>query len=421
MARFLTALAVCLGLVVGGDVAVDRLVRADVAATRADLERKRAFQDFFFARMRDLQADIGLATVRAHARWAALDPTRRPGELRIVLVGNSAAIFAVAPGKLERRLASIFPDRTVTVVPLLVPSATIVDQNTLASAAIARSADVVVSFVDWDGYRMTPGVASPRIHELFAADDDGAAPGIVARVQRWLDRHWTLYRTHPILRARAVAAATRFWPALGEQAPLAHALARIEAASRAGDVRALFAAYDQIGYHPLLRRQYRGDQANDAPTSIAVEALGKTLGHAGVVGIAVAMPFNPLLRGDALGDARVDPRASDAVLRAAAADVIERLRRAGCETTNALDALPSTDFIDYVHVNAHGAEEFSNRLARVLRGVLQRRLAGSDRGAATGILPADAGRTDSRGGSPAPSYAPAMLGGFGLTIPRTRG
>jgi hypothetical protein len=374
MARLATAVAVFVALLCVVDLAADRLVHRDTITDRAIMNRARAFQDFFFARMRDLQSDIGLAAVRTYARWSELSPRRAPGEFRIVLVGNSAGLFAVSPADVARRLAGVLPDRSVTVIPLMVPSAVIADQVLLAKVALDRSANGVVALIDWDGFRSSPGVASRRIAELFTGERD--ATGLVADVDRWLDEHWTLYRMHAILRAMSLDAASHLFPALVyDRAPLDDALARIDDATRRGNVYILREAYWRVGYTPMMRAHYRGEETDGAATLAMVDALGATLARAPHLGMGIVMPFNPLLRADILGVRIVDPRAANKALRVRTDETIRRLRRAGCEAADELDALPATDFIDYVHVNARGARRFSIDVAKLIRNALRKTVA----------------------------------------------
>jgi hypothetical protein len=348
----------------------NRMVRADAAAQEFDMERTRAFQDLFFLRVRDLWMDIRTAAVRAHTRWQSLPATRVGEVFRVVLLGNSAAIFAVDPALVAERFTKTTGGR-VEIVPLLIPSATIADQIVLARAAIALHPDMIVALIDQDGFQTEPGVASEFIRQLFdPATADVVGP--TATIEHWLLEHSTLYRARTVLRAIAIDRLTRLLPisAEGEREAVHRAFDLIATAARSGDLVALDAAYRAIDYTPPARAHFRRDLGPNAPVFGTVDVLGHLIARSGAICVGVTLPFNPLMRaGDALGPR--DERSSTTALDRRTGETVRRLQADGCAAFDRLDALPATEFIDFVHVNAAGMVRFSDDLAAILLAVLR--------------------------------------------------
>src|SRR5262249_42421920 len=159
---------------------------------------------------------------------------------------------------LAQQVAPAARGRIVNVVPLMIPSATVVDHRVLARAALARSPDVVVAFVVLAGFQADPAIASQLIADLFHAAP--ATPGALAGAHAAaLPRHSTLYRAGPLLRAMAMQSATAVWSTgeTRERGAIRTAFTRIGEASRHGDLPALLAAYRTIAYLPPARAQFR--------------------------------------------------------------------------------------------------------------------------------------------------------------------
>lgn len=371
-ARGVLRLLALVGIVVAAVAAFDRLVPSWLegeGASGADRERVETFRHVVFRNFEQTQQSIEAAISRTHRRFDALPDEKPPGEIRVFVIGNSAALFAVAPDALGRRLASAYPMRDVRLVPLLIPDIGVRDERLLVRAALAKDADVVVLMPNLKGLILGYEIRLSFLRELFG--DPGDRPPLrrpADVVRRWGMRSWQAFRARDELRARALRAvferAPLADPRVRERAAIDAAFRDIERAAASGDVARLVATYRQHGMQRFIPDAMPPKEIpRDAPVFRVMGRTADDVREAGVLGVAIFLPVNPLFRDPkATGD---DPevRVDDATLRAIAARTLEIYRRAGFASANLLDALPPTAFIDLVHPNAQGMRSFTGTAA----------------------------------------------------------
>ena len=378
--RLLVTLLVTLVLVVCLDQVVPRLLTRERMTEMAVADGAAVFGQFVRLQLQELRDDVNVSVARIHTRWAALPDTVAADELRVALIGNSTALFAVVPGVLEERFATALPGCRVSVLPLLFPAVTVADEGLLVDAALAKHAAMVVVFPNLKGLVEGESPIAARLQALFGHDLDDA--GVGAAMRGWLDRHWETFRQRHALRQLAVRTV---WPparsAAGETDAVAAALRDIAGAAGRGDMDEILATYRRhrmrtfVGT-PVFQRRL----SPESPVFGTVAAIASTIGASDALGVAVFLPVNPVFRDPRVTDGFPRYHLDDAYTRALAARVLETYASAGLETADRLDALPAQAFIDLVHVNGDGTRAFTDDVAGLLLEVWRRRGSGPCRG-----------------------------------------
>jgi hypothetical protein len=366
-------------LVVAGLAVLDPWVAswlAAEAAGRAQERRVETFRHVLFRNFEQTQQSVEAAISRSHRDLEALPDEKPRLELRVFAIGNSAGLFALATGELERRLAQAYPTRRVRVVPLLIPDIGVRDERVLVRAALAKSPDLVLLLPNMKGLILGHEVRMRFVRELFGAPADLPPlerPGAVLR--RWLVKHWRTFRARDELRGlfvRAVDDRLPGGPRSAERAAVEVAFADVARAADRRDVGALLDAYARHGLDRFIPDALpRKPVPRDAPIFRVMQRTAESVRAAGVRGLAVFVPVNPLFRDPAATRDFEDVRIHDATLRIIARRSLALYARAGFATANLLDALPPSAFIDLVHANAEGMQRFTARVADLTIATLQ--------------------------------------------------
>jgi hypothetical protein len=215
MSRLLGMLTVVLALLAALDRFVGLFDTPAAAVLSANSERDRAFEAIVALHFDELRNNVRRVVDAVHARWQAVPEGKRADELRVVVIGNSTAMFSLVPRILEERLAAAFPSRTVAVTPLVLPGIQALDEEVLVGAALRKHADVVILTPNLKGLVAGPSPLSGRVRELFGASTDADASARTpftepaAFIEGVLERHWRLYRDRGELRTRLIAGAAR--------------------------------------------------------------------------------------------------------------------------------------------------------------------------------------------------------------------
>ena len=130
----MTRLLAIIAIVAAGLAAIDPLAERwlEVDAARRSVDRRvETFRHVVFRNMEETQRSVNAAISRAYRRLEALPDEKEPLELRVVLIGNSAGLFAIAPAEVERRLAAAYPTRRVRLRALLIPDIGVRDERLL--------------------------------------------------------------------------------------------------------------------------------------------------------------------------------------------------------------------------------------------------------------------------------------------------
>ncbi len=376
----MTRLIMTLLLVVAMLAALDRItavVTARIEMQSIDVERHEQFRHLIALQFDELRADVGRLAVMGYARWDALPEQKRPHELRVVIVGNSSAMFSLAPSVVAERLAAAFPAREVTVTPLLLPGVQVIDEAILVQAAVAKHPDVIVMTPNLTGLVAGQSGISDQIRRFFRGrDGSGFRIHPTPFVADFLERHWLLYRDRELLRKRIIEALSRRLPWHGDEdrsrRDTSTAFAAISAAAARGDVRALVDTYKRHGMGGFLGGPFVTKRLNPlSPVFGTVTKIAATVQQSGAIGVAVFMPVHPLFR-DAKATADFpelhldDPYVHDLATR-----VLGIYRAAGFTTFDRVDALPASAFIDMIHVNADGMEAFSREMSETLADAIR--------------------------------------------------
>lgn len=370
-------------LVVAMLAALDRLAAVvtapDTEMQSIDVERHEQFRHAIARQFDELRADVGRLAATGYARWDALPAQKRPRELRIVIVGNSSAMFALAPSIVGERLAAAFPTRDVTVTPLLLPGVQVIDEEILVQAAIAKHADVVVMTPNLSALIAGPSGISDPIRRFFR---ERPTRGVLLHptqlVEDFLERHWLLYRDRELLRMHIVEALSRrlAWRAdpdddRSRRGASAAFTAISEAAAR-GDVHELVDTYNRHGMGTFLGGAFVRNRLHPlSPVFGTVTKIAKTVQQSGAIGIAVFMPVHPLFRNATATADFPDLRLDDGYVHDQATRILGIYRAAGFTTFDRVDALPASAFIDMIHVNADGMEAFSREMAATLTDAIR--------------------------------------------------
>jgi hypothetical protein len=373
--RLLAIIAIAAAVLAATDPLAERWLAVDAARRSVD-RRVETFRHVVFRNMEETQRSVNAAISRAYRRLEALPDEKEPLELRVVLIGNSAGLFAIAPAEVERRLAAAYPTRRVRLSALLIPDIGVRDERLLVRAALAKSPDLIVLLPNLKGLILGRQVRMRFVRELFGAAEDLPPlerPG--EGLRRLLVRHWQLFRARDELRALAVGAVADRLPGdarSAERRAIQAAFAEIEDAASRRDVAGLLAAYRAHGLERFIPEAMPSKPVpRDAPI---FRVMGRTAGDvqaAGVRGIAIFLPVNPLFRDPEATRGSEAVRVDDDTLRRISAITLTLYARAGFATADLLDALPPTSFIDLVHANAEGMRSFTEKVATLAIQTLQ--------------------------------------------------
>lgn len=375
MRRLLAILAlVALGLA-ALDPLVARWLEA-AAATRGQRQRVETFRQVVYRSFEQAQQSVRGVLSRSYRELEALPDERSRLEVRVFVVGNSAGLFALSPAELERRLARAYPTREIRVVPLLIPDIGVRDERLLVRAALARSPDLLIVLTNLKGLILGHEVRMRDVRELFGDAADLPAlerPG--AALRRWLVRHWRTFRTRDELRSLVVAALDERLPGdprRAEREAVERAFEEIARAEARRDVGAVLAAYRRNGLQLFVPDAMPAREIPaEAPAFRVMQRTAQSVRAAGVRGLAVFLPVNPLFRDPQATRDFEQVRVHDPTLRSLVRHSLGVYRRAGFASVDLVDALPPEAFIDLVHANAHGMELFTERVAAVAIRVLQ--------------------------------------------------
>ena len=375
MLRLLTTLV----LVVAGLAALDPLLSGWLeteSAAGAQDRRVETFRHVVFRNFEQTQQSVDAAISRSHRRLAALPDEPEPLEVRLFVIGNSAGLFAIAPDELERQLARAYPTRRIRVLPLLIPDIGVRDERVLVRAALAKGADLVLLLPNLKGLILGHEVRMRFVRELFGDEQDLPPlerPG--GALRRWLVRHWQTFRVRDELRARAVRAVDEWLPGdprSAERRAIELAFAEIEGAAGRGDVGGLLAGYRKHGLGRFVPDALpRKAIPHDAPIFRVMRRTAEDVRAAGVRGVAIFLPVNPLFRDPLATRGFESVRVDDPTLRTLSRLSLAIYARAGFATVDLLDALPATSFIDLVHANADGMRRLTARVAAIAITALQ--------------------------------------------------
>jgi len=366
------------------DPLVSRLMYSEFATNRRIEDTESDLAPFMLNRFREMLAAIGASDARTYEGWAAIPDVRGPTELRVFVIGNSAAIFSIAPTQVERRLAEAFPDREVSVTPLAFPATGVGEERTLARAALAKHADVVVFTPSLAGIGERDPQRVLRIRDLFALVGEGDAErSLIDRLRSVRYRHWLLYRSRDRLRELALNLATSAVPAWGSASRdlevTRAALAAIAVVSRLGDGRLLVETYAARGLDGLIGTPvFHRRIPSDSPIFDQMRRNAREVTEAGALGVALFLPANPIFRNASVMGELPEYLVDDTYVRALAERTLGVYRDAGFYTADGLDALPPWAFLDLTHGNAEGIATFSEEAASIVidaiaeRGVAQR-------------------------------------------------
>ena len=361
--RLVGSVASVVALLAVFDLAVPRLLDYDASVRAVDAARTDTFRRVVHRNLEDASANVNASISRIWRRWRALPNRKPPNELRVFLIGNSVALFAIVPQQVERRLAEAFPERSVLVFPLFIPDIGISDERVLVRAAIAKQADVIVLTPNLKGMIAGHEERVRTVRETFAPR--GGIPSPADLLREGLRRHWRAWAAREELRLIALRTLEERAPWLlgraGEREAIETAFEAIAEQARRGDVGALIRTYHE---HALWRFVPDPIEARPVPRrSPLFRMIAETAGRvraSGAVGIAIFLPVNPLYRNPVATARHPEVRVDDAYVRGIATHTLRIYRRSGFATANRLDALPPEDFIDLVHPNAVGMRRFSD-------------------------------------------------------------
>jgi hypothetical protein len=358
------------------DQAVPWILHSDPGVRAVIGEGRDTYRRLFQEQFQALR-DTGAARMsRTRRRWEGLSRSGPPDELRVFIIGNSAAIFGLAPALIERRLAEALPDRRVSVVPLTFPQAKVRDELVLVGAAIGKDADVVILTPSLPGLRRGRSIAGRHIEATYGAPRATADRSLADRVRALLVRHWRLYEARDEIRQITLGFVTRVWPLDVLTRAVTQAVDRIldeiaEAAGR-GDVAALVATYERHGVQALLRPGRFEPEPPTSPVLATVRSIAREVRDAGVLGIAIFMPVSPLFRDPAATAGFEGLRVDGGRARQLVDATLAVYREAGLVTADRLDALPASCFFDLFHANGEGMRLNSEAVAGIVVDAIAR-------------------------------------------------
>lgn len=369
MVRLAATLGISLTLLIAVDQMVPFVIEGDDSARRMGTRRAEAFVGLAAQHAEALRRDLRIRLLRVHDLWESLPSVKARGEMRVFVIGNSAAIFSVIPEIVQARIAVANPDRAVTVVPLLVEGLLVEGERILVQAALAKGADVIVMTPNLKGLR--PGGAG-RLRQLFrSSPPESFVERTLDMLRSFLRSHWNLYRYRFEVRAWFGHAL------LSRQVGIVdmnQAFEQIAEAAGQGDLTRVLRIYRD---HRLggLAGGTRRELPPDSPVFATVRATAREVGAASAVSVAIFLPVNPLFRDVEATRSRPRLRQDDEYTRELAARVLGIYEQQGVATFEALDVLPASAFVDLVHVNDSGSKIFSEWISEILVDEIARRAA----------------------------------------------
>jgi len=371
MRSLLLSLLGALALLVALDLGVRRGLDPVLADRDVGLQREEIFERIIAGHFEALQRDTSVQLRRTSERWRALPMPKPVDELRIVLIGNSAALFSLVPEVIEERLEQAFPERKVRVLPLFVPGVMSAQEEILVQAALERDPDLIVLTPNLKGLRSS---SLPIEDELRMAFSDES----VADPRRALARSWRLYEARDEIRGLLLEPLSA-WLVGPRASSLSQDFARIAEAAESGDFERLGFAYLRARLARLLDGPiFQHRVAPQSPIFGSIERMAEAIGSSDSQGLAVFMPINPFFR-----DPQRTPPTSkfwidDRYVEGLATRVLAIFAKQGLATARCEDALPASGFIDLVHANGSGAAAFSEDFAALLIETLAATAAGKE-------------------------------------------
>jgi hypothetical protein len=368
--RLAAILVAILALLAGLDRAVPRLLDREASLRALDDARTDTFRRVVHRNLEDANENVNAAISRIHRRWRAIPNRKAANELRVFLIGNSAALFSIVPEELQERLSAALPARAVTVFPLFIPDIGIPDEGVLVRAALAKQADVVLLTPNLKGMVEGDENRVRTVRETFAPRR-GGVPSPAGWLRYALRRHWRTYAAREELRQIALRTVEDRMPWIvgraAERAAIETAFAAIASEAKRGDIGALIRTYRE---HAMWRFVPDPIEARPLPRgSPLFRAIAETAGRvraSGARGIAIFLPVNPLYRDATATAGHPEVRVDDTYVRQLAAHTLRVYQRAGFVTANRLDALAPEEFIDLVHANAAGMRRFSENATQII-------------------------------------------------------
>lgn len=363
MRRLLLTLATCVAVLAMVDQWV---VRWASSVQSAFSQREEAIGNLAAHRLTQIRRDQRRRVAEVLHQWESLPSDKPPRELRIALIGNSSALFALQVDQIQDRLQESHPDRDVVVLPLIIEGMRVAEERTLVEAALAKSPDLVV---------LTPNPKS-LVHGSSGALDgwfDASHPDqpveqVLAAARAFLRRHWLLYRERFALREWLLTG-----PTTEEVQGMARALADISSSAETSGYAGVLAAYRRhdlqalvVGVRTKMQRQKKSRRILRV-----VENVAKRVEASGARGVAIYMPLNPLFRIPAGKGRGPELPVENAHVKILGFRVLSKFAGHGFATYDALDALPGSSFIDLIHVNEEGSRAFSALVADYLIQALE--------------------------------------------------
>ena len=345
-------------------VVADQLVSVVLPSEGASFSRQRqeSFSQAAAQHFDDVRRDVRARLSELQLEWELLPDEKPPGQIRIFLIGNSSALFAIQPGPLQTQLAELLPGRDVVVVPWFIEGLRIGDEPALVDAALEKDPDLIV---------LTPnpksltGGRSVHLGGFFGvASADGPVSEVLDGIRAFLRRHWTLYRERFALQRWVEQSVTTDDQGI---ASIQRAFDDIAEAAQERGLGGVLETYDRhglsaFGRAPVLTRQLEKTSA----ILFAVRRLAKQIGESSARGVAIFMPLNPLFRVPDPAHPHPPPPMDNAYVRWLSKRVLRVFSTHRVKTFDELDAVPATGFVDLIHMNDAGAKAFTKRVAERL-------------------------------------------------------
>lgn len=345
-------------------VAIDQLVSILLSSEGASFswQRQQSYGRAAASHFDDVQRDARARISGFQSEWELLPAEKPPGQVRIFIIGNSSALFAIQPGPLRRKLSELLPGRDVVLMPWFIEGLRIGDEPALVRAALEKQPDMIV---------LTPnpksltGGRSTHLRGFFGVPSaDGRMSEVLDGIRAFLRRHWTLYRERFALQRWVEQRVMKDDEGL---ASVQHAFDDIAEAAQESGLGGVLEAYGRHGLRSFSRaRVLTRKLPTNSAVFLDVRRLAKEVGESSARGVAIFMPLNPLFRIPDPAHPDPPPLMDDAYARWLAKRVLRVFSTHRVKTFDELDAVPATGFVDLIHMNDAGAEAFTKRVAELL-------------------------------------------------------